>query len=136
MIYEIPTNKTKSESFKLARNFFAEKYEDSNQAIKVVDESDGMIIGKSQVDWQLTINEMVINCQSGYSFQFISVNNLATLKLKLENKAPSTSKCKGWDLPSKKGYIKIMANLELLGLQLAESIQEKSSLKIRRAFKQ
>ncbi len=136
IIYEIPSTNTKAVSYKEARNFFANKLEDSNKAIKVADEADGLIIGRSTISWRLTFtNNNTIECQSSYSFNFSSINKLTTLKIKLDNKAPSTSACKGWDLPSKNAYQNMMNQFDAMALELAQKLQGNQNPKISKAYK-
>jgi hypothetical protein len=126
-IYEIPTKKLLKESLRISRIFLAEQYEDSTKVIKFIDETEGLIVGKATENWFLVMGNMSVRCQSSYSINIQANNNLVILKLNLENRAPSTSRCKGWDLPTQDGYKIIVESFNSFAVKLAKNLQDNST---------
>lgn len=126
-IYEIPTKKLLKESLRISRIFLAEHYEDSTKVIKFIDETEGLIVGKATEDWFLVMGEISMRCQSSYSINIQANNNLVILKINLEKKAPSSSRCKGWDLPTEDGYKRIVESFNFLAVKLANNLQGNST---------
>ena len=101
--YEIEsTNQNKL--WKSARDYFAGAYGDSKSVIRVIDESEGTIIGKGTFSWLMGSSQYTITCLTDYHIRFIAKDNKARLQLEIINSVPPLSKCTGWPLPSKNGY--------------------------------
>lgn len=105
--YEIP-NTDQVTLWKRARDYFAGAYGDSRSVFRVMDESDGTIIGKGLISWNIGSYGYQIPCSTEYHIRFATINNKARLQFGIINGVPSASNCKGWPLPTKHAYQEII----------------------------
>jgi len=110
--FDVPSTK-KSLLWKRARDYFAGSYGDFRSVFSVMDKEDGTLIGNAVTNWYLfSGTPYVAKCSTKYHVRFVANNNKARLQLEIINGAPATSGC-GWDLPTEKGYKKIVGSFAL-----------------------
>lgn len=112
-----------SEIWKKARNYIATAFGDSKAALRVEDESSGILIGKGLVQWKMLDSALSPTCYSEYTIQFAAKDGKARLQLELLSGAPALSECTGWRLPSKFGYNQILSQFSQTSKQLEVSLK-------------
>lgn len=113
---------SKSELFNRARNFLATNYGDTNEVLRVVDESEGIIIGRGSSPW--TINKLAGNqCSTTHNVKFAAKENRARLQFELVSGAPAYSGCPGWDMPTIDGYKEIKTDFDNFSERLEQALK-------------
>jgi hypothetical protein len=105
--YSVPS-KAQVDIWRAARDFFAEAYGDSRAVFRVMDESDGTIIGRGIEQWNLSWTGNV--CSTEYHVRFAAKEGKARLQLELIDGVPAGSECSGWPWPTEQGYSDIVAS--------------------------
>lgn len=117
--YNIP-GKTKANLFKAARENLALSYGDANKVLRIVDESEGTIVGKGIVSWRI-LPGAESTCDYDYNIKFISKDERARLILNIAG-ISRTSRC-GWDVPSVYGYDQIKKDFDAINASLDEALK-------------
>ena len=110
---------SKSELFNRARNFLATNYGDTNEVLRVVDESEGIIIGRGSSPWNIMTNR----CNTTHNVKFAAKENRARLQFELVSGAPAYSDCQGWAMPTEQGYKKIKADFDNFSERLEQALK-------------
>tara|TARA_B110000879_G_scaffold66666_1_gene93390 strand:- start:468 stop:974 length:507 start_codon:yes stop_codon:yes gene_type:complete len=107
--YSIPDTE-KATLWKRARDHFAGAYGDSRSVFRVMDESEGTIIGKGVSFWAFGNPPYTVPCLTEYHIRFAAKDNKARLQISLINEVPASSRCTGWPLPTKIAYQEIVSS--------------------------
>ena len=116
-------NKSKSELWRNARDYFAESYGDSRAVFRIMDEKDGTIIGRGTASWSLVGSR----CCTDYHVRFAAKDNKARLQFEIIEGVPSYSSCKGWPWPSRSGYQQIVSSFYSTRDALRNALEGKGS---------
>jgi hypothetical protein len=114
--------KSKSELWKTARNFFAEKYGDSRAVFRVMDEQDGTLLGKGVVTWNIVSGSTGAPCITNYYIRFASKNDKARLQFEL---IEGSDGCPYYYLPPQKNYDEIVNNFSAIATELKADLSGK-----------
>jgi len=101
-----------------ARDYFAGAYGDSKEVMRVMDQSDGVILGKGLAAW----GGFGTECHTAYHIRFAAKDQKARLQLELIYGAPPLSKCTGWHWPTEHGYGQIVAQFNNLATALGSAL--------------
>lgn len=123
--YQI-SNSSQVEIWKTARDFFAHSYGDSRSVFRVMDETDGTILGRATASWVVIDNN---TCFTDYHIRFAAKNNKARLQLEIIEGVPAHSPCIGRPWPTVNGYDEITKGFNTLSKSLESALSGNSASK-------
>lgn len=109
----------KNEIFKKARDYFATVYGDSRSVFRMVDESDGSMIGRGSAKWNIAS----MHCMTDYHIRFAAKDEKARLQLELIYGVPPFCDCVGWPFPPQNGYKEVVQTFESTAQGLEKWLQ-------------
>lgn len=115
---------SQSEVFRAARNFLATSYGDTNQVLRVIDENDGVIIGRGISPWSFGLGTI---CSTNHDIRLVARDDRARLQFEIVHGVPATSRCAGWPWPTDSGYEKIVSDFNAFAAALEAELRGETS---------